>query len=170
MQQHLQYLFPFDYLETYGPSGNDADVLDPTRQDNKTDFQKQNVKDFRVTDTYLARGWASAGDWTGPFVKLSYRGGPDSKLSQAASHRLGPSIRLDLKVRDAATTAPITVPYNEESHRYEIELWGYPGTDLAARLDDKGRDSMTRGELVARPTSSADHTPTSPARDSMASS
>ena len=125
--------------------------LDPTKQDNKTDFQKQNVKEFRITDTYLARGWATAGDWTGPFLKLSYRGGPDSKLSQAANHHLGPSIRLFLKVRDAATATPLTVPYNEESHRYEIELWGYPGNDLGSRLEDKGRTSIARGELVARP-------------------
>ncbi len=151
LQQHLQYLFPFDFLEVYGPSGGDADILDPTRQDNKTDFQKQNVKDFRITDAYLARGWATAGDWTGPFLKLSYRGGPDSKLSQAANHRLGPSIRLSLKVRDATTATPLTVPYNEESHRYEIELWGYPGNDLASRLEEKGRTSIERGELVARP-------------------
>lgn len=151
LQEHLQFLFPFDFLEMYGPSGGDADVLDPTRQDNKTDFQKQNVKDFRTTDTYLVRGWTTAGDWTGPFLKLSYRGGPDSKLSQAASHQLGPSIRLHLKIRDAKTTTPITVPYNEESHRYEIELWGYSGNDLSARLEDKGRASMDRGALVARP-------------------
>jgi hypothetical protein len=113
LQQHLQYLFPYDFLAMYGPQGGDADVLDPTKQDNKTDFQKQNVKEFRITDAYLARGWASAGDWTGPFLKLSYRGGPDSKLSQAANHQLGPSIRLFLKVRDAATASPLTVPYNQ---------------------------------------------------------
>ncbi|MGO9598994.1 MAG: cupin domain-containing protein [Isosphaeraceae bacterium] len=151
LQQHLQYLFPYDSLEMYGPQGGDADVTDPAKQDNKTDFQKQNVKEFRITDTYLARGWVTAGDWTGPFLKLSYRGGPDSKLSQAANHHLGPSIRLFLKVRDAATATPLTVPYNEESHRYEIELWGYPGNDLGALVEDKGRASIARGELVARP-------------------
>ena len=37
------------YLELYGPSGGDADVLDPTQQDNKTDFQKQNVETFRTS-------------------------------------------------------------------------------------------------------------------------
>jgi len=151
LQQHVQYLFPYDSLEMYGPQGGDADVLDPAKQDSKTDFQKQNVKEFRIADTYLARGWATAGDWTGPFLKLSYRGGPDSKLSQTANHHLGSSIRLFLKVRDAATATPLTVPYNEESHRYEIELWGYPRNDLASRLEDKGRASITRGELVTRP-------------------
>ena len=39
LRDYLQYLFPVDYLEMYGPSGGDADLLDPTRQDNKTDFQ-----------------------------------------------------------------------------------------------------------------------------------
>src|SRR5437016_5719846 len=67
----LQYLFPFDYLELYGPSGADSTILDPTRQDNKTDFQKQNVRSFHTTDSYLVRGWASAGDWSGPFLRLS---------------------------------------------------------------------------------------------------
>jgi len=151
LQQHVQYLFPYDSLEMYGPQGGDADVLEPDQQDNKNDFQKQNVKEFRITDTYLARGWATAGDWTGPFLKLSYRGGPDSKLSQTANHHLGPSIGLFLKVGDAATATPLAVPYNEDSHRYEVELWGYPGNDLASRLEDKGRASIARGELVARP-------------------
>jgi hypothetical protein len=151
LQQHLQYLFPYDFLELYGPQGGDADVLDPTRQDNKTDFQKQNVKDFRMADAYVVRGWATAGDWTGPLLKLSYRGGPDSKLSVLTNHQLGSSLRLYLKVRDRDTSPLLTVPYNEDSHRYEIEIWGYPGDDLAKRLQDKGRASMDRGELIARP-------------------
>ena len=99
-------------------------------------------KSFRTSDTYLVRGWATAGDWTGPFLKLSYRGGPDSKLSQASGHRLGSTIRLYLKVRDASTATPLSVPYNEESHCYEIELWGYPGSGLAALLDQKGAASL----------------------------
>jgi hypothetical protein len=152
LQQHLQYLFPYDFLELYGPQGGDADVLlDPTRQDNKTDFQKQNVKSFRISDTYLVRGWATAGDWTGPFLKLSYRGGPDSRLSQAANNQLGPTIRLYLKVRGVDSAGWLTVPYNELTHRYEIELWGYPGNDLAAHLEDKGRAALANGELVTRP-------------------
>ena len=45
----------------------------------------------------------------------------------------------------------ITVPYNEATDRYEIELWGYSGSDLYDRLEEKGRASLASGELVARP-------------------
>src|SRR5262249_38473068 len=93
-----QYLFPFDFLELYGPAAPNADVLDPMRQDDKTDFQKQNVRTFNTTDTHLVRGLATAGDWTGPFLRLSYRGGPDSRLSAAAGHQLGRQIKLWLRV------------------------------------------------------------------------
>lgn len=37
----LQFLFAYDYLEIYGPAKPDTDILDPTLQDNKNDFQKQ---------------------------------------------------------------------------------------------------------------------------------
>src|ERR1051325_6223381 len=72
----VQFLFPFDDLALYGPAGADANVLDPTRQDNKTDFQKQNIKEFILTDTFLARGWVNVGGQIRPFLKLSYLGGP----------------------------------------------------------------------------------------------
>ena len=75
--RHLQDLFPIDSLELYGPAGGDADLLDPTRQDNKTDFQKQNVKSISHLGRHaLVRGWVTTGDWTGPFLRLSYRAGP----------------------------------------------------------------------------------------------
>jgi mannose-6-phosphate isomerase-like protein (cupin superfamily) len=148
--EHTQYLFPYDYLELYGPSGQNYNVLDPTQQDDKTDFQKQNVHDFRTTDTYLARGWASAGDWVGPFLRLSYRGGPDSILSQAAQHQLGEKIQLWLKVGASVTPSLISVPYNPTSNRYEVELWGYPGGDLRSLLDEKGSAAFDRGELQVR--------------------
>ncbi len=108
----LQYLFPFDYLQLYGPSGPDNNILDPTQQDNKTDFQKQNVRDFYTTDTALVRGLVSVDNWRGPFLRLSYRGGPDSKLSMAAKHQLSDKIKLWIKVGDASTAQLITVPYN----------------------------------------------------------
>ena len=151
LSDHIQYLVPFDSLDMYGPQGGDAGNLDPTTQDNKTDFQKQNVRDFRTTDTYLMRGWATAGDWTGPFLKLSYRAGPDSKLSQATGHALGGTISLYLKVQGRETSPLLKVPYVEDTGRYEIELWGYPGSDLNSHLDARGRDSLARGELVTRP-------------------
>jgi len=71
LHDHLQYLFPYERLQLFGPQGGDADNLDPARQDNKTDFQKQNVGSFVATDTLLVRGWAAAGDWVGPFLRIS---------------------------------------------------------------------------------------------------
>ncbi|AVH67212.1 hypothetical protein CDG77_11970 [Nostoc sp. 'Peltigera membranacea cyanobiont' 213] len=145
-----QYLFPYESLVLYGPQGNDANILDPTVQDNKTDFQKQNVKDFVSTDTFLIRGLVTVGDWTGPFLRVSYRGGPDTKLSIAANHKLGEKIKLWIKVAGVATPALILVPYNPLSDRYEVEFWGYPGNDLRNQLDDKGRNALDRGELQVR--------------------
>jgi len=149
LTDHLQYLVPYDFLELYGPGGADADVLDPTRQDSKTDFQKQNVRTFRTTDTQLVRGWAAVDGWVGPFVRLSYRGGPDSRLSELTGHRLGDRIKVWARVGGGAG-ATLTVPYNPESDRYEIELWADPGGDLRDRLDERGRQALDRGELVVR--------------------
>jgi mannose-6-phosphate isomerase-like protein (cupin superfamily) len=151
LHDQLQYLIPYDYLEMYGPAGDDSKVLDPKVQDNKTDFQKQNVKTFRTTDTIIARGWATADGWTGPFLHLSYRAGPDSKLAAAANYQLGDHIRLYLKVGNAETRTPLAVPYNPDTNRYEIELWGYPGTDLGRMLDQKGAAAFARGGLIPSP-------------------
>ncbi|BCL39044.1 cupin domain-containing protein [Nostoc sp. MS1] len=145
-----QYLFPYEWLSLYGPAGNDADILEPERQDNKLDFQKQNIKDFRSTDTYLIRGLVRVGDWIGPFLRISYRGGPDSKLSVAANHKLGEKIKLWVKVGNVATPSLISVPYNPVSDRYEVELWGYPNGDLQNQLDTKGRKAIDRLELQVR--------------------
>lgn len=149
LRDHLQYLFPFESLDSYGPQGADANNLDPTQQDNKTDFQKQNVRDFRTTDTFLIRGLVTVGDWTGPFLRVSYRGGPDSRLSVAANHQLGEKIKLWIKVA-VETPALIIVPYNPLSDRYEVEIWGYPGTDLRSQLDEKGRNALDQGGLIVR--------------------
>ena len=78
----------------------------PTRQDNKTDFQKQNVRSFRTSATSLVRGWVTTGDWTGPFLRLSYRAGPDSPLWKAKNGSPGSTLKLWVKVGrdgDAAT-------------------------------------------------------------------
>jgi hypothetical protein len=149
LRDHLQYLIPFEFLELYGPQGADADVLDPARQDNKTDFQKQNVRSFRTSATFLIRGWATTEDWTGPFLRLSYQAGPDSPLWRALGRSPGSSIKLWLKVGDRAVSDPIPVPYNQTSDRYEIELWGYSG-DLRSRLQGSSRAALDRGELLAR--------------------
>lgn len=150
LAEHLQYLIPYDYLELYGPNSPNENVLDPAQQDFKNDFQKQNVRDFRTTDTHLIRGLVSVENWTGPFVRLSYRGGPDSKLSERANHDLGQSIRAWVKVGSTATNSLITVPYNEASDRYEVELWGFPGANLGNQLDSKGRAALDRGDIQVR--------------------
>lgn len=59
---------------------------DPTHQDNKSDFQKQNVKDFTTADTRLVRGLVQARDWSGPFLRLSCTAGPDSLLTRAGAN------------------------------------------------------------------------------------
>lgn len=145
----LQVLFPIESLTLYGPREPNHQTLDPKLQD-FVDFQKQNVKEFTLGDTYLARGWVTVDGWTGAFLRVSYRGGPDSRLSQAAAHALGDKIRLQIKVGEAAATEPVVVPYNPESDRYEIEFWAYPGPDLRAKLDARGRAAWDRGELVVR--------------------
>lgn len=167
LTDELQALLPFSNIEFAGPAGQDADVLDPARQDNKTDFQKQNVRDFLITDTYLLRGWVTAKAWknleafdpeperTVPFLKLSYRAGPDSKLAEALGGVPGKTIRLYLKVSGKDAGGLITVPYNESTDRYEIELWGDHGADLQALFTADGNEralaSLERGELITRP-------------------
>jgi mannose-6-phosphate isomerase-like protein (cupin superfamily) len=150
LSEHLQYLFPIAGLTLYGPAGADHAILDPTEQDDKTDFQKQNVDDFLTTDTLLVRGLATAGGWTGPFVRLSYRGGPDSVLSQKTGYHLGGDIKVWAKIGGATTAEPLTVPYNEVTDRYEVEIWGYPGNDLAGQMDDRGKAALQSGELIVR--------------------
>jgi len=150
--RRLQYLFPIASLALYGPAGGDADTLDPTLQDNKVDFQKQNVQHFVIAQTTLVRGLARAGDWSGPFLRLSYSGSPASPLATAAGGLLGSRIKLYLKVGGTAAGALLPVPYVEASDRYEIELWGYTGSaDLASQLGPKGRAALASGELVVRP-------------------
>jgi mannose-6-phosphate isomerase-like protein (cupin superfamily) len=151
LHDHLQFLFPFRGLELYGPQGGDSDNLEPAFQDNKTDFQKQNVASFITADTTLLRGWVTTGNWTGPFLRVSYRGGPDSVLSEASGHRLGDRIRAWMRIGTTAVPQLLDVPYNPLTDRYDIELWAYPGGDLGAQVGARGRDAIARGELVARP-------------------
>lgn len=148
-QDLLQVLFPIESLTLYGPRVPNTDTLDPAKQD-FVDFQKQNVKAFTLGDIQAVRGWVTVDGWTGAFLRVSYRAGPDSLLSKASGHRLGHSIRLHLKVGQAATEQPVVVPYNAESDRYEIEFWAYPGQDLLAKLDTRGQAAWDRGELVVR--------------------
>ena len=150
LRDHLQYLFPYEYLELYGPQAGDANILDPTQQDNKTDFQKQNIKSFRTSSTYVIRGWVTTGEWTGPFVRLSYQAGPESPLAIAKGGLLGQSIKAWVKIGNRPGRI-FTVPYNGNSARYDLELWGYDGRDLRGVLGGRSLDALTRGELQVAP-------------------
>lgn len=154
LMESVQYLVPYQSLSFYGPSQPNQDVLDPAAQDFKTDFQKQNVSDFVTTDAMLMRGYVSAGNWTGPFLRISYNAGPDSKLAQLAREQQASppdaSIKAFLRINGAQTSQPVVVPYNKRTDRYELEIWGYPGNDLNNQLDQKGQGSLGRGELVVR--------------------
>jgi mannose-6-phosphate isomerase-like protein (cupin superfamily) len=145
-----QYLLPYSQLELYGPSDGHWNEGDPRVQDNKEDFQKQNIKSFLTTDARLARGWAQVDNWAGPFLLISYRGGPDSVLSQASSFKLGPKIRAFVKIGEQPGVM-LDVPYNPATDRYELEIWGYPGNDLRSKLGAKGVAAFDRGGLIARP-------------------
>ena len=148
----LDYLFPFRKMALYGPSGSDWQVTDPRQQDNKNDFQKQNVRQFEMTETQLVRGYAHAGDWSGPFLHISYQPAAASVLSPTKGVYTGKTVQLYLKVGNNATgNSLITVPYNRQTERYEVELWGYPGGNLQAHLNPRGRDAVARGELIVRP-------------------
>lgn len=150
-QDTLQYLFPFDNLVLFGPSAPQSKISDPALQDNKNDFQKQNIADFIATDTQLIRGIVNVGTWTGPFLRLSYRGGPDSKLSKAANHQLGDRIQLWLRIHQNGSPVLLSVPYNERSDCYEIELWGTGNSSLRSLLDARGQAAWDRGEIQLRP-------------------
>lgn len=147
-----QYLFSVRSFEFYGPSGGDAGILDPKQQLNKEDFQKQNVKDFATGPLFLARGWVSDGNWSAPYLRVSYDGGPDSPLSRANGGSLGPEVQLWIKVQGNQTPELLTVPYNEATDRYEVELWGYTeATPVQNVVDEKGLQALERGEILIRP-------------------
>jgi hypothetical protein len=144
----LQYLFPFDELALYGPSGADWEVRDPRQQDNKNDFQKQNIKALTLSGMTLIRGYARAGEWTGAFLRVAYAPPPRSPLA-VGGVVLDADLTLYLSVNGRADR--LRVPYNEATHRYEIELWGRDGNGLRDALDERGRAALDRGELVPRP-------------------
>ncbi|CAM2011716.1 cupin domain-containing protein [Acanthopleuribacter pedis] len=156
LHESLQYLFPFRQLELYGPAGgrSAAQNINPENQDNKEDFQKQNIRAFTLSDTALTRGWANAGAWTGPFLQISYWGGPDSTLAKASAAEdfdMTDHLLLWLKVADNAVGELLKVPYDPETDRYQLEIWGYPGNDLINHLDERGRLGMETGRLITAP-------------------
>jgi quercetin dioxygenase-like cupin family protein len=154
----IQYLLPFTALELYGPAGVDYGQIteeeaawqsDPRNQENKNDFQKQNIRRFLLGNVYFVRGYVRAGNWTGPFLHIAYNGGPDSTLSRAAAGSLGPQIRC--YIRAAGAGDEVELSYNPETDRYEVELWGYPGDDIANHLDARGAAALNSGALRCRP-------------------
>ena len=145
----IHYLFPFESLELHGPA--DGGALDPRAQDRKEDFQKQNVKAVTYGPERLFRGWVVGDGWATPFLRLTYRGGPDTLLSERAGHCLGDRIKVWAKLGDRAMAWPIVVPYHPETHRYTVEIWGDPGVDLRSVLDTHGLWALDRGELVVMP-------------------
>ena len=64
-------------------------------------------------------GTRSAGGWDGPFVKLSYDGGPLSVLARTAAAQgiaLGREIRAWIRIGANQTASPIRVPH-QPAHR-----------------------------------------------------
>lgn len=149
-QDELQALLPLESVRLYGPRPNNDQVLDFAKQD-FVDFQKQNVCDFTLGDSLIVRGWVTIDGWTGAFLRISYRGGPDSRLSQASGHTLGSSIKAFLKVGDTAAPQLLTLPYHPKSDRYELEIWADPGVPLATLLVDDALAAVQRGELITLP-------------------
>ncbi len=147
----IQYLYPYQSLELYGPSGSDWQTLDPAQQDNKHDFQKQNVKDFVLADTHLVRGWVQVDKDVIPFLKISYAGDPETELARLAGGTLGDLIQMWIRVGTTATQELVALPYNEANDRYEVELWGLGKVHPKAVLDVKGQESLARGLIVVRP-------------------
>jgi hypothetical protein len=145
----LQYLFPLTYLELWGPAAPETDNLDPARQDSKTDFQKQNVRDYHLGDTRAVRGWAVVGGQRVPMLQLSYRAGPDSALARSGATP-GDAIGVVVSVH-GGPPATLRVPYDAESGRYVVELWGRSGDGLRDLVDDRGRAALDAGLVQARP-------------------
>jgi mannose-6-phosphate isomerase-like protein (cupin superfamily) len=146
----LQHLLPLTFLELWGPSPPNTDNLDPRNQDVKTDFQKQNVRRFTLGDTQAARGWAAAGDWRGPFLSLSYRGGPDSALSEVTGGTLGDAIGCVVSIA-GRPQATLRAPYDAETDRYVVEIWGRDQGDVRAPLGPRGQAAVDAGSLIGRP-------------------
>ncbi|MEH0155559.1 hypothetical protein V6R21_15540 [Limibacter armeniacum] len=147
----LDYLFPFRHLVLYNEAGKEAGpVVEPRDQDNKNDFQKQNIKDFIIEHFYLVRGYATVEGKAYPFLKVSYDAGTGTPLSEATGHNLGKYLHVWLKVRDNQVADLIKLPYNEANDRYEVELWGFTDGDLYSKLDTKGQKAMEREGIIIR--------------------
>ncbi len=86
--------------------------------------------------------------WVGPFLRLSYHGGPGTPLWDACGGSPGSPIRLWLKVNERSSAQLLYVPFNTKSQRYEVEIWGYTGPDLRTILRYGSREALDSGALV----------------------
>jgi mannose-6-phosphate isomerase-like protein (cupin superfamily) len=146
----IQHLFPFRRLTLHGPVPPAWQETDVRRQDNKDDFQKQNIADFELGDFWVMRGYASAGTWTGPFVKIAYRATPGTVLGRATGGNPGPHLQLWLRLGQRTVPSYLRLPLNPASGCYEVELWSFPG-DPRPLLGPKGQAALDTGLLQARP-------------------
>jgi hypothetical protein len=145
----IHHLFPIRSLAPFGPSGDQWQVRDPRQQDNKNDFQKQNIRELILTGTQVTRGFAQAGEWIGSFLHISYVPSPDSPLLGPDGLYRSDTVRLVLRI-GSGQGQMLTVPYNTLTDRYEIELWAI-GDDFSGMLGPKGMESFRRGALLGRP-------------------
>jgi hypothetical protein len=146
----IQFLMPFESLGLYSPS--DAPIADPREQDNKNDFQKQNIATYSFGDMHFVRGYVSAGDWTGCFLQLCYKASPFTELGKLTGGNPGKHLRLFLKVGVNTASMPLTVPFNPETGCYEIELWSFDGGGaIRGLLGDRGQAALDEGRLIMRP-------------------
>lgn len=145
----LEYVVPYRQLELYAPQSN----TDPRTQDEKNDFHKQNVHDFELSDFYIARGYATATNWTGAFVKVSYRGGPASAIGKQTLGNPPESLRLNITI-GGSSESNLVIPYNPVSDRYEAEFWSFNNSNsglLRDRLGQKGIAALDAGLIQELP-------------------
>jgi mannose-6-phosphate isomerase-like protein (cupin superfamily) len=146
-----QYLFEVSDLEMTATVINGAPTCDPRVQDNKLDFQKQNIAGATFGDLVLSRGAIEAAGQIFGFLRISCRSGPECGLAVESGIVPGSSVEVSLKLGDLGATV-FTVPYDERSNRFELELWGYRGAaeSLIADVGASAADALIRGRLVLR--------------------
>jgi hypothetical protein len=147
----LQFLFPYRDLSLYGPSDGDWNKPLVADQNNKNDFQKQNIQSFTLSDFHLARGYACAGDWVGSFLKICYRATPGTVLGRLTGGEPGPHLNAWVKVGNAMSSPYVRLPLNPATGCYETELWAYAGSNLRELLSEKGRAALDAGLIQPRP-------------------
>ena len=147
----IHHLMPVRSLALFGPSGDQWQVRDPRQQDNKNDFQKQNIRELTLSGTHVARGFARAGDWSGSFLHISYTPAPASPLLGPDGLYRSDSVNLFLRIGGSGGPGQmLKLPYNPLTHRYEVELWAMSG-DMTPLLGPKGVGAVRRGALLGRP-------------------